>query len=56
MWISDRISNSDVNITSDVIRIQSYIYEGLFNAETAEKRPEEQTEGGHHRRHSPDES
>ena len=27
-----------------------------FCNETAEKRPEEQAEGGHHRRHSPDES
>ena len=30
--------------------------EGLFSTETAENRPEEQTEGGHHRRHSPDEA
>ena len=30
--------------------------EGLFSTETAEKRPEKQTEGGHHHQHSPDES
>ena len=29
---------------------------GIFSTETAEKQPEEQTKGGHHRRYSPDES
>ena len=50
--------NSDVDPDSfvSVDPDPEILNEGKFSTETAETRPEEQTEGGQHRRHSPDES
>ena len=54
MWIY--ISNYFILLTSGVDPDPEVQNKGEFSTETAEKRHEEQTEGGHHRRHSPGES
>ena len=48
MWISIRIRSDPDSFESRGIELK------VFSTETAVRQPEEQTEGGHHRRHSPD--